>query len=108
MYTVFAGIQPLASTPLTPHSSDGAYVKWTIKNKYYTAPVHMYLHQTSKPPAKPLWPPETDDERVPAVIYVFRKGEVSLTHGLVEIGTLIPSLNDSRTEKFFSQCVKHT
>ncbi|KAG8728031.1 hypothetical protein FRC11_011929, partial [Ceratobasidium sp. 423] len=29
----------------------------------------------SKPPAKPLWPPETDNERVPALIFVFRKGE---------------------------------
>ncbi|KAG8736475.1 hypothetical protein FRC10_009301 [Ceratobasidium sp. 414] len=35
----------------------------------------MYLHQASKPPAKPLWPPETDGERVPALIFVFKKGE---------------------------------
>ncbi|KAG8680588.1 hypothetical protein FRC09_018127 [Ceratobasidium sp. 395] len=69
------GIQPLTSTPLTTHSDDDSYVEWTIKNKYYAAPVHMYLHQTSKPPAKPLWPPETDGERVPALIFVFRKGE---------------------------------
>lgn len=75
---IFAtGIETLASAPLTPHPSDEAYVEWTIKNKYYTAPVHLYLHQISKPPAKPLWPPETDDERVPALIFVFRKGEVS-------------------------------
>ncbi|CAE6524932.1 unnamed protein product [Rhizoctonia solani] len=58
-----------------PNPSDEAYIEWIIKNKYYTAPVHLYLHQVSKPPAKPLWPPETDDERVPALIFVFRKGE---------------------------------
>ncbi|KAH7337061.1 hypothetical protein B0J17DRAFT_769258 [Rhizoctonia solani] len=63
------------SNPLTPNPSDEAYIEWTIKNKYYTAPVHLYLHQVSKPPAKPLWPPETDEERVPALIFVFRKGE---------------------------------
>ncbi|CAE6458886.1 unnamed protein product [Rhizoctonia solani] len=63
------------SNPLTPSPSDEAYIEWTIKNKYYTAPVHIYLHQVSKPPAKPLWPPETDDERAPALIFVFRKGE---------------------------------
>ncbi|CAE7095251.1 unnamed protein product [Rhizoctonia solani] len=63
------------SNPLTPNPSDEAYIEWTIKNKYYTAPVNLYLHQVSKPPAKPLWPPETDNERVPALIFVFGKGE---------------------------------
>ncbi|CAE6442821.1 unnamed protein product [Rhizoctonia solani] len=66
---------PFTSNPLTPHPNDEAYIEWTIKNKYYTAPVHIYLHQVSKLPAKPLWPPETDNERVPALIFVFRKGE---------------------------------
>ncbi|QRW20131.1 hypothetical protein RhiXN_09106 [Rhizoctonia solani] len=59
----------------TPNPNDESYIEWTIKNKYYTAPVHLYLHQVSKPPAKPLWPPEADDERVPALIFVFRKDE---------------------------------
>ncbi|KAG9084127.1 hypothetical protein FS749_005456 [Ceratobasidium sp. UAMH 11750] len=68
-------IQPLISTPLTPHSDDESYVDWTITNKYYSAPVHLYLHQASKPPAKPLWPPETDGERVPALVFIFKKGE---------------------------------
>ncbi|QRW06466.1 hypothetical protein RhiLY_05465 [Ceratobasidium sp. AG-Ba] len=68
-------IQSLANTPLTPRSDNESYVEWIIKNKYYTAPVHLRLHQASKPPAKPLWPPETEDERVPALIFVFRKGE---------------------------------
>ncbi|KAJ1303257.1 hypothetical protein OPQ81_011454 [Rhizoctonia solani] len=68
-------LRSFTSNPLTPSPSDEAYIEWTIKNKYYTAPVHLYLHQVSKPPAKPLWPPETDNERVPALIFVFRKGE---------------------------------
>ncbi|KAF8606993.1 hypothetical protein BDV93DRAFT_331713 [Ceratobasidium sp. AG-I] len=68
-------IKSFASTPLTSHPNDESYIEWTIKNKYYTAPVHLYLHQIAKPPAKPLWPPETDDERVPALIFVFRKGK---------------------------------
>ncbi|CAE6449680.1 unnamed protein product [Rhizoctonia solani] len=68
-------LEPFTSNPLTPNPSDEAYIEWTIKNKYYTAPVHLYLHQVSKSPAKPLWPPETNNERVPALIFVFRKGE---------------------------------
>ncbi|CUA68835.1 hypothetical protein RSOLAG22IIIB_03701 [Rhizoctonia solani] len=66
---------PFTSNPLTPNPTDGAYIEWTIKNKYYTAPVHLYLHQVSKPPAKPLWPPEADNERVPALIFVFQKNQ---------------------------------
>ncbi|CAE6405051.1 unnamed protein product [Rhizoctonia solani] len=66
---------PFMTNPPTPNPNDESYIEWTIKNKYYTAPVHLYLHQVSKPPAKPLWPPEADDERVPALIFVFRKDE---------------------------------
>ncbi|KAF8685597.1 hypothetical protein RHS04_00733 [Rhizoctonia solani] len=66
---------PFMTNLPTPNPNDESYIEWTIKNKYYTAPVHLYLHQVSKPPAKPLWPPEADDERVPALIFVFRKDE---------------------------------
>ncbi|CAE6412398.1 unnamed protein product [Rhizoctonia solani] len=113
---------PFSSNPLTPNPNDETYIEWTIKNKYYTAPVHIYLHQVSKPPAKPLWPPEADNERVPALIFVFRKGELYreiflsmkeayLAHNAeVALAVSLPTSNDTAlstdsfdsTEEFFS------
>lgn len=59
--------------------NEGSIVEWAISNKYYDAKVHFLAKTPSLPPAKPLWPPETDEEKVPAIIFVFSDGEVRLT-----------------------------
>ncbi|KAG9048944.1 hypothetical protein FS837_011587 [Tulasnella sp. UAMH 9824] len=70
--------------------NEGSIVEWTISNKYYDANVHFLAKTPSLPPAKPLWPPETDQDKVPAIIFVFSDGELfkerflSLKQGLDE------------------------
>lgn len=56
--------------------NEGSIVEWAISNKYYDAKVHFLAKTPSLPPAKPLWPPETDEEKVPAIIFVFSDGEL--------------------------------
>jgi hypothetical protein len=62
------------------NTSAGPDIPWTISNKYYTADVHFHVQKPAKPPALPLYPPETAGEKVPAILFIWAKGEVSLYH----------------------------
>ncbi|KAG9019264.1 hypothetical protein FRB90_004533 [Tulasnella sp. 427] len=75
----------VSTSPATPNNkyeaiedldNEGSIVEWNISNKYYDAKVHFLAKTPSLPPAKPLWPPETDQDKVPAIIYVFSDGEL--------------------------------
>ncbi|KAG8857984.1 hypothetical protein FRB96_005475 [Tulasnella sp. 330] len=61
--------------PEDVNDGDDNHIQWIISNKYYTAPVHFLAKPLSLPPAKPLWPPEEEDEKVPAIIFVFSDGQ---------------------------------
>jgi hypothetical protein len=53
-------------------------VTWTISNKYYTADVHFQIVQLKE------WSPK-QAEGVPAVLFVWQKGEVSSAEFVVAL-----------------------
>lgn len=58
-------------------SASNSDIPWTISNKYYTAHTHFHIQTPSKPLALPLCPPKNPGEKVPAILFVWTKGEVS-------------------------------
>ncbi|KAG9034814.1 hypothetical protein FRB95_012507 [Tulasnella sp. JGI-2019a] len=95
--------------PIENVAEDDEHIEWIISNKYYTAPVHFLPKRISLPPAKPLWPPEDEDEKVPAIIFVFADGEdytqrfLSMKEGLeahgaevtIAVRTQVPGEDDA-------------
>ncbi|KZT53949.1 hypothetical protein CALCODRAFT_485956 [Calocera cornea HHB12733] len=89
--TVGAGAAPALPTadppaPLEPDNE--GRVPYTLTNKYYTARVYFQLQPLAKPPAPPLWPPDVDDDRARAVIWVFDKRQ----HEPALFDRLLPAL----------------
>ncbi|KDQ15089.1 hypothetical protein BOTBODRAFT_32072 [Botryobasidium botryosum FD-172 SS1] len=56
-------------------AGQGIIIPWEISNKYYTAPVHFFAQPLARLPAVPLWPPELESEKVPAIIFAFHRRE---------------------------------
>ena len=50
-------------------------IPWTIRNKYYSADVHFHLVEFAH------WNPQSA-LRVPAIIFVWTRGQVSIPFGL--------------------------
>jgi hypothetical protein len=54
-------------------------IPWTISNKYYTADVHFFLEIVSGNDSGPSRLSSVqEDEKVPAIIFVFTQEEVSV------------------------------